>query len=1648
MSAKRTARDDVACHICVLSSPAHFFAALLRLGRDSVETGCRQALDRLGHMRQGRRRPRPRSSARLIKRYGRWGIRDEHACTCEFCAARPSLQRGANGGKQGNLTSIGYRIYKPIASLSASYTFNASDVEDALRRDGCLVYMDAERQAFWCFYLASKDTAKNTAEQLGLDQTLEICGYALGLVEEGTFEPISLQKSRQLGTNPINTPSSSSSSGSALDRATQLLNLTNTSSSVAPEGDAKMTGTTPLDLKAHLSIPTHEVYRYFINGVVSSLVTAFCRQVGAVPLDHRNVLLPRDVDQFNTTGNTETCICPSVVATFRVYLTTTGSLVITLLVSSLQGLVASADALRWNGLTPGASVLTAPFGVFGFVHGVKEGDGPPADTSHGQSPDTQLSRARPELSDKFLHWKSICSRVMQMRGISPALLDGCSWLMVQFTKSKLWESLLDGKRTPVATTSPTAPWPAVLCFRKSWQSEPGRVGPGHFSAAQGGESYDPLSHAATWFQQSAERDESLSRRKQDREAMVNRDSTETDGQTRPINQQSPLALHRPGHAGAAAAAGGTMYPTPPDGIPAGVVDPFDSSSSNNNANRNNNNNSNNNIQSPANHQAPTLVTDMDVAMSQDGPSVTNSLPGGSAGHGDGGSGGWAAPDQKREPIFLEGDNLFGDIGDDMFENNELTDADFNFFDERPGHDELDLSALQDIGTAIEMTTSMNQASLALERSYVEFQEVPAMVKTAPQFAKPELRHARSILVDENRQGTPDTGSKNQMTVPGTKRHQTPFDPDTVYKKVRAADITPALQHWRGLQGPPASPRSRRGSVFEKVDFDPSLSLVAKKYQESGPFYYSLSLDRKCRDSQQHVDDGGGLLSTRTPGQGAKSSQTARDSNDANYGVLMTRINGGVDTVPLLQETIKREDVESDSDDLSLVSDQDDSSEDLDEPSSPTKSHVFRRRLDDDVASMAASFKDLESTTAAESPSYGPNELTHLSIMEREKGEVSVTKFFSDADPAPLHISLSDDVYVAVAQILAEQACTGTLQLDAATSLLASSPVPLDTRRSLIAEARRAMESLKGTLPRSLSGAHDCPFRTLMEVQDVPWLGQPSRLPPRPAGQEIIRPSIFQLPPPHLEVRRCETKLSVLPAAIPFWESLGLGPSFGTKDVCAVSIFPELEGMADHAAAFLDRMQSMYESLKLGTFGKMPTISGLANGLLGCEGTQSSMELDGMCSGSSFSGYMHMLAEVMAGAETTEKNFVVFFVYSLEKPGSAVDCCAGFQELFERYRKGLMERRKPVLNELVLQLIPLSYVALDSTLSVLSPAEYATLSFAVYDRCTMFGGPMPAPAIVLEQSLPHLIKFQPSPTPSPNLLQENSNMHLAYCQSVDERWITAAWTDNRGLRQMTASYCLGRRGRPLSRPVASVIQEMWTTTTELISLLKVQWRIIVTKCGVIDVSEVETWKEASREDRSIGASLVIMTADTNPSLQLIPPAVKLPVAASSVLYTTPAATPQPVGVVSPEQSGAPGALATGPPTPGGGDTAMNSDADADATLVDVTDTTWGAVLSHRLSNSASLTDVSPALASGYLVKRSGARPDDPPAIMEVNMIHGDQTPRAGNMRVYELGLREMLGAFRGLGTVARLRGVVDREVDVRPWHVAVAEKAARALYQLL
>jgi mediator of RNA polymerase II transcription subunit 13, fungi type len=250
----------------------------------------------------------------------------------------------------------------------------------------------------------------------------------------------------------------------------------------------------------------------------------------------------------------------------------------------------------------------------------------------------------------------------------------------------------------------------------------------------------------------------------------------------------------------------------------------------------------------------------------------------------------------------------------------------------------------------------------------------------------------------------------------------------------------------------------------------------------------------------------------------------------------------------------------------------------------------------------------------------------------------------------------------------------------------------------------------------------------------------------------------------------------------------------------------------------------------------------------------------------------------------------------------------------------------------------------------------------------------------------------------------------------------------------------------------VANEIWETTHDLISMAKVNWRVIITKCGPMDQQEMDFWIALAQTESKASITLTLMTVDTRPSLQLLPPVTKIPLTAASVFYSTPVSTP----IATPEQNGNPTTpVSAAPPTvlpmtPGGaggvaGGAADNTmvDIDADATLVDMADTTWGVVASHRFNNSTSFLDLNSALVSGYLIKRGGPRLDDPPSVMEVSIIHSE-----GNARVYETLLREMLTHFRNLGTLARARGVTDRETDVRPWHVAAAEKGVNMLYQLL
>ncbi|KAH7175900.1 mediator complex subunit 13 C-terminal-domain-containing protein [Dactylonectria macrodidyma] len=1498
-----------------------------------------------------------------------------------------------------NVASITFQVYEPSSDQSQSFHLAALEVEGALRDQGHIVAYDSNRRGIWVFQIKSKDDAKATVTRIP-DATLEACGHTLAMGEEGSFEPIHLQKNCAVAKVVHN---ASASAGPALESQRSSLSLSQSSMAPGQDGDTRVATAMTDDTKRQAALKT--IYEHFIAAILSAISFAFCSESLAIPLNYRTVLIPPPPPSHQTDDAYSTKKDP-FLGTFRTYLTTTGSLVITLYLSQCNSLSSLEDVMAANLMPPNRPILAAPFGVFAAKQGFGNGDnGTGLDTGLAQTPNTQaLSfRGLPDSQDSV--WKQKCLRALELCGLDSSPLKALCWVNLMLSKSSSQDA-----ENEVGRSHSLVPWPGSLCFRKKPVeiSATCRVGDNVLSGHE--ECHDPLGTARGWFSTTTERDERVAKRKAARRATARRESNGNEPRVQKSNGQSPLALQRPN-----ATAAGVMYPTPPDAIQQhlGVASSLDG-----------------NISSPGNPPPTVAVIDMDSAMSNTHPTS------------DAFQDGWGATnepkrDQNDGNMLSDSDNVFGDIGGDMFGDHDVTEDDFDFFDQQPDNVDLDLS-MRDLDTG--PLPSVPQVAPPIPRVDPEPAKVTEKPTQRPKievddavFAKPELKHARSSLNDEVRQ-------RGRTERPGSaKRESSPFDPDTVFKRVRAS-----LMGSSDDQNLPALSR-RKSSIFQKVDFDPKLPMINKKYEQGGTYDFTtdrtttkLNRDTGIPPEKEYLERHG------------KLSQRPKELPPPAGSLMKTF--AGIEVPVSHPSPIRPDTSASGGDDSGIESDGDESSSVIDGPASPIKSSVKRIMLDEDAISQATSLRDGDISDEA------PDEQLAIELPRMSKSEppeISLCRFFSDPEPLSLELGLPDEDFIQIAQLITEQAATGSIEIG--KDQRSESKAALTTLKNHeITVARSSLQVLQNIVPSSLGGVAPVRLKGYLDVLDVPLSGQPNRLQARPMPGRERNPeqmranSLYQIPGPHLEVRRSDTKLSVLPSAVTFWASLGLAPSSGSKHVSALCVFPGWKGMADHARTFLSRLKSMYESLKLGTFSNMQLSGESDGGILQYEVDRISTSPDAAITGhgSALFESMEILRSSLSEWTAKEKNLVIYFVYSPDNPRSIVEACSAFQRCFNMYRKTLASRRETPQNELVLQLVPSEMLSSTTALVVSPPQELIRLCMETYDRCTLFlspefGGPTPAPAIMLEQPLPRIIDFKLLNAPSGSLMHENSCIHVAYAQSIDGRWVTAAWTDNRGQLQASASYCLGRKGKAPSTSMNEVAHEIWESTLDLISIWKVHWRCIITKSGPMDVAEMEFWVDLARTESKASVAMILMTVDTNPSLQLIPPHVKIPHTSTSAFYSTPVSTPQP-SILSPEQINTPAtpmrdanaAVATP-----GADSA--GEADSDTFLIDGTDQTWGAVVGHRLSNSTTLLEVRPALVSGYLIKRTGNKVEEPPIVMEVNLIHTEASARA-----YEPLLREMLSYFRGLGTLARARGIVDRELDVRPWHIAVVEKGVRALYLLL
>lgn len=1525
---------------------------------------------------------------------------------------------------QNNIASVKFAFYEPpVSASSSSLSPSIIQLESQLRKDGLLAYVEAARRRVWCFRLVRSDIEPDTNISADASTTqpktekfprvVEGGGHTLSLVEEGVFEPASLAKMRNLGPNPAATPSSSAKSTmSAAVENTFRTPQSATASGGFPAAQMAQNGAAgndskalvPVEVKHSVLASSREPYEPLMSAILSAVSAAFCASTGALPLSPRTLLLAQP-DKYRSSAST-------TLASLRIYLTTTGTLIMSMSLSQVDGLMALSEYRAPRFHNQGITVLAAPFGVFATCQAIPGNDGATSEAGLAQTPDTFVVSRRPEKDS--IPWRSICAKILHARSIKMPAGSSKKWLALQRMRRKPMEQKPDGKRTPVVGISTNISWPSTLLFCKALSRRSIMDHADLQHATSQTRTCDPLSDARSWFLSAGERETVALANKRNREAAAAAAAvaaTTTSGNTvsehpvQLINALSPLAVRQAGAVGPAPA---SMYLTPPDGIPnvAGATPSVDGP-----------------VSSPAN-QAGMVPAVVDTPSQNPAPAEPPNEE-------------WDSHKVKQErhgSSTFDSDNLFGELGPDMFGDNNITEDDFDFFDEqqpnRGNLGSLDMSIMPDsvphFSTSNMMTGQENREA-DIKSSAPALAAVP-MAAPAPVFAKPELKHARSSIKEEEQRRQAENTRKRRDSG-SAKRPSSPFDPATVYKRIKAS-----LENHKASQQ-----TSRRGSflndsIFDKVSFGSGLSLVNSKYEGNGRFDFSVELPNSVTSA-----DFDGPPTTEYLRRHSKVRQGLQQlSLTAKHPYNRIQAPRGQKA----DSPMDLDDSASDADELSSVSDEEDSSYESDEPTSPQKTgSVRRKRNDEDGDSLNASFKELESIDVV-SPSLSMD----IPRAIRSETELPLIRYFADPEPVDVRWQVADDVFMMAAQILAEHAATTTMFASPVSQ--SSLRLPLERRRDLLDMTRAAVHDLGMCLPSSLNFARCGHFRPLVDTQDVPLLGPPGRMQPRPPGIEHMKPSnLFQIPTPRFDLRRYETKMSVVPSAISFWESLGLGPSPGPKDVSAITIFPSLVGLSEDALLFVDRMRSMYESLKLGSFGRFPTCNDFTDGLVAVDAEKHMHDLHEATTilGPSLSEQVGKLAKALAATTAQKTNFVVLFVYMPDVPGSLTESCIAFHHLFDAYKKVLLSKRLPIVNELVLQLVPIEMVSSSKSLAVPAPIDVSRLAIELYDRCTLFDGPIPSPAIVLEQPPPRIIDFKLTANPSASLMRENTCLHVAYAQSVDERWITAAWTDNWGNQQMTAAYCLGRKGKAIATAFSEVAHEIWETTKELMATLKIHWRVMLAKCGVMDQHEIDIWSGLGSGDSRVTASLTLITVDTDPSLQIIPPPSKVPSSAPAAYYTTPVSTPQ-AGMVSPEQSGNPPtpmreSAATSAPTPGAND--GSTDFDADASLIDVTDQAWGAVLAHRLNNSTSATELSPALVSGYLVKRSGSRGEDPPAVMEVNLVYTDNNPRA-----YEALMRELLTYYRGLATLARARGLVERTIDTRPWHVAAAEKAARTLYMAM
>lgn len=1468
----------------------------------------------------------------------------------------------------------------------------------------------------------------------------------------------------------------------------------------------------------------------FTSSVIALITLSLVKTCAVVSLNYRTfVSNPIDHQTAAVDADADADISPCWLSSVHVHWTSAGTLIVSTFternhhIGSLAGISPDRELKQ----LVGSIVRVAPNGMLAEVMSFEDPLQLLAEDP-GQRPRRKRAR-RSNLEQSLEKWKSTVKQWLAWKGYAlPNLANTSAWVRLRITINTQPSSSSSSASYLVCSEQDVL-WPRALCYyhKASDQAASPSSSSGDPSVAsdnvlrwfQGIDSagyQDPYDVAQEWFMGKAQRDKMADAQRKAKKA--ERDALRRKEEHPGMLPSSPLNT-RIGTYGELQPVSG-VYPTPPDGVAPGAS-----------------------IFSGDTPCVPSTASNVILPSGGTNPAINLSAPQESAAADtlqQPTTSPAAAADNDHFNTSANNDDLFGDdMDEDGYEENVVGDDDFDFFDgPNDGDVEMaDAPSAPDLKSEAPLAAEKHSDPpvvanaddheeapdhlAALEKALATAAsplpvEAPQKIKEEP--SSPAANHDDAVDVSNDSSNEPQ-----DPKLPSVKAPTPPLSPTKIREALKSSPPKTGLT----INIPQAQSQNRRGSAFGPLAFSRKMSVADAKYQD-GRYGVHAEVEPAEASSAKTIPP-----------------KTLRDVpllTKLRYAVALASA-----TEPKITPSIQglNNDSESESDSDSVSSDVSDEDAEDGPPTGPAPFTVgsvvsAKRKLPTDGNATPLSVTSFAESAGGDLLELQSLHLDDSSLLSFDSSSLdwSLMKL-----PAPLerpaagarysmplfphpanHIPdtptsqpdrpfdppedikpMSGSDLINIAQMVTEQVVSATLDIlgeDAVTA-------PQQTNRS--SAEMRWSAIIRSLFPKAV----DCTLPSLAAVNDVfpEQTAHPKgqqRVPARKPNEPPPIPGcqVYPINPPFLRVRRADTPWDLLPPAIAFWEPLGLAPVNGPKNVVAFCIYPHSDSLRPCLETFLLHMQLAYDSCKLGTHTRVETVSEFENGLVPCKiPTPAAPRAIYKALHDTCVHFGKILATRHANIreqhEAPVDAFIIYMINPFDDPSALWELCASFWTLFQTYGQGPNLPGQPQKPDLVLQIIPIKSIASFDHPVILSSSTCVHLAREVYNRSPPSNKPedktpLPiasAPAFQLEEPIPRNVPFKLQSEPPQDLLRENSYMHLAYAISFDGTWLTAAWTDSSGKSQATSTYHLG------TRPFSEIAKEIWATTISILQARKVHWRVCIARAGVMDRDELETWVFLISCPTSLNLFITLLTVDTQPSYRFTPTP---PASSNQSNPNTPAATPG--AGVSPD----PTLGLTPAATPSAADPPTDPTQDPDARLVDITDETWGIILAHRMHNSNSTTQFSPALISGLLVKRGpssttarsleppsadpgpitvginilwigavgstraatspfpptpgGSEPPSHPAGSYLNAApaagpasqpstptQGPQqtsslmwTPTPQTRATAENLLKEILSQFRGLGLLARLKGVRGSRHGTVPWHVGACVRGVEGV----